>query len=353
MRASVIVVNYNGGEEAAESVASLAAMAKGCGAEIIVVDNDSNDGSDRLIHEAAPEARLLREERNLGYARAVNRGLSDARGDALVILNPDVRPLEGALAGLVRAVLDGTEPCLIGGVMIGRNGRVTYDTARPLPVLSDILREGLFLPGRRLASRTELLRRLGDDRVVFAPAISGAAMALHKKTLSTLGPMDGDYFLYNEDVEWCRRALRLGVSVGVAASCVFGHGGGASTRKTERTAFAARVLSDFIYFCEGEGAAPEIVSRLWSQRLLFRTWLYRADARCAILGGRPSSRERAAIYQELRRRLRAFEWTPEISVQSGHPSRLLGATWRPTDRGSRRSGDGAERSGRNPERAAE
>lgn len=325
MRASVIVVNYNGGTEAAESVSGLVERARPCDAEVVVVDNRSDDGSDLLIESLAPSARLVREPENRGYASAVNTGLKEARGEALVVMNADVRPRGDALSELLLSTLDAPRFALVGGVLIGRNGRVTPDTARPLPVVSDILREGFFLPGRGDRSRADVLRRAGSPGVAEATAISGAVMCLRRDALGLLGPMDADYFLYNEDVEWCRRAARLGFAVGVATGAVFDHAGGASTKRSERMAFAARVLSDFVYFCEGEGVSRETVSRRWAIRLGFRTNLYGADARCGILGGRPSSSERATVYRELARRLRSFRWEPGDGTQSGHPLRLLTA----------------------------
>jgi N-acetylglucosaminyl-diphospho-decaprenol L-rhamnosyltransferase len=353
MRASIIVVNYNGGAEAAESISDLLGHARGCDAEVIVVDNGSDDGSDMLIERGAPAALVIRESENRGYASAVNRGLREAEGAVLVVMNADVRPADGALDELVRSVLDTPEAGLVGGVLRRPNGRVTPDTSRPLPVVADIRREGFFLPPRGTPSRAEVLRRIGAAGFVPTPAISGAVMGLRRDVLDMLGPMDDEYFLYNEDVEWCRRAGRLGITVGVATGAVFEHAGGASTRKSELAAFAARVLSDFVYFCEGEGELPERVSRMWSERLLFRAWLYGADARCAILGGRSSSRERAAIYRGLKLSLQAFEWTPGVGIQSGHPSRLLEATRKPEPRDaarrrgrSSRATEGAERDGR-------
>jgi len=323
MRASIVVVNYNGGPEAPAAVAELAAHAIGADAELIVVDNCSDDGSDGLIERDVFGARLLREPANRGYATAVGRGLAEASGDALVVMNADVRPVEGAVGALIDVVLEDPGRGLVGGLLLGRRGRVTADTARPLPIVSDILREGFFLPGRRTASRHEVLRRRGRPGTVPAPAVSGAVMGLGRETLKLLGPMDADYFLYNEDVEWCRRAGREGLGVAVATGAVFEHAGGASTRKSERAAFAARVLSDFVYFTEGEGVPADVVRARWLTRLRFRANLYGTDARCGILGGRSSSADRAAIYRELERRLRAFDWTPAPEGQSGHPDRLL------------------------------
>ncbi|MFH1864618.1 MAG: glycosyltransferase [Candidatus Eisenbacteria bacterium] len=322
---SVIVVNYNGGLDAVENLRALSGQLEGTGWELVVVDNRSTDGSPDLMTREAPAARLFCEPENRGYASAVNRGLEEASGDVLVVLNADVVPRPGALAILADAVDANRHYAFLGGVLMDGRGKPSPNTARMLPRPAEILREALFVPARRPSFRDDAARA-GSSResgIVPVPVIGGAVMAVHRETLAVLGPMDTEYFLYDEDIEWCRRAARKGMSVGVVTGAMFDHQGGASTRLNEGPAFAARVLADFQYFCEGEGVAPERIRRLWRVRLVLRSWLYRADARLGILGRRPESRKRAAIYRILAGELAAFSWSTSSGLQNGHPSRLF------------------------------
>ena len=322
-RASIIVVNYNGGRGAVDNLKSLAAHIDGRGWELVVVDNCSTDGSPDAMVRECPSATVVREPANRGYASAVNRGLMETSRDVRVILNADVAPRPGALEELVDSIEENREYTLIGGVLLDGRGRLLGNTARTLPSVADILKEGFFIRPRRSA-RAVVGRASGSEGgVVPVQVLSGAVMGIHSVSLDELGPMDSEYFLYNEDVEWCRRAHRKGLAVGVATGAVFEHEGGASTRAQEGPAFAARVLSDFHYFCEGEGVAPETIRRLWRARLLFRSWMYRADAIFGILGRRRGSRKRAAIYRLLAGAIRTFTWSPAQRIQNGHPSRLF------------------------------
>jgi glycosyltransferase involved in cell wall biosynthesis len=328
-RASVIVVNYNSGTGALGNVRRLVDQASAEDAEVLVVDNASQDGSAERIAEI-PGIRLLREEANGGFAAGVNRGLREASGSVIVVVNPDAAPRPGALAALVAAVAGHPDFALLGGLVVRPSGAIDANAFRRLPRPLDILREGiLFLPPRAFRGRPP------GTGIVEVEAVSGSVMALSRDTLEALGPMPEEYFLYDEDLDWCRRARRLGRSVGVVADAVFEHSGGASTGGSEGPAFAARVLADFQYFCEGEGVPAERVRRLWRARLVFRSWLYRSLALLGPRSSRGRSRRRAAVYRILSRELRAFEWTPDPGGRSAHPSRLADLPSRPAARDRR------------------
>lgn len=331
---SVIVVSFNGGAKALESLRAVVRDAAAIGAEVLVVDNASGDGSPDRIAEAFPGVRLVREAENRGYAAGVNRGLELALGDVLIVMNADVTPTPGSLDALVRSVRSESGIGLFGGTALTRAGRPDPHSSRALPRLSDILREALFLPPRRGGRPAAAASPAAG--VVETEVVSGSVMALRRESLAALGPMDEGFFLYNEDVEWCRRAGRKGLRVAVVPAATFRHDGGASTRGAEARAFAARVLSDFLYFCDGEGVPPAVVGRLWRVRAVLRSWFYAVGATAGPSGRRRSSARRAAIYRLLARALRRLRWSDAWEGQPAHPSRLLDLP----DQPPRAAGDG-------------
>ncbi|MBM3306809.1 MAG: glycosyltransferase [Candidatus Eisenbacteria bacterium] len=318
---SVIIVNFNGGGKVVETLRAIVREADGLDAEIVVVDNASGDGSPDRIAEALPGVRLVRGQENRGYAAGVNRGLEAARGDVYIIMNADVAPTPGSLEALARAVRAERGFGLFGGVALTRSGRPDPNSFRALPRPIDILREAVFLPPRRgVRSPVGAATAAG---VVETEAVSGSVMALRRETLTALGPMDEGFFLYSEDVEWCRRARRKGLRVAVVPAATFRHDGGASTSGVEAQAFTARVLSDFRYFCDGEGVPASRVRALWRARAALRAWLYATLAFLGPRGRRRSSARRGAIYRLLSRALGRFRWDAPWEGQPGHPSRLV------------------------------
>ncbi|MBN2564106.1 MAG: glycosyltransferase [Candidatus Eisenbacteria bacterium] len=324
IRTSLIVVNFDGGREAVDNLALLSESEIGDGVELLIVDNCSTDGSADLIEAEVPAARVIRRPCNAGYASAVNQGLAEAVGDILIILNADVRPRPGALGELADAVASDREVAIVGGVTTDARGVRSPNVARMLPNPLDILREALFLPPRRVRFGRREAPAGVRGRVVRVPAVSGAVMAVTRESLERLGPMDQEYFLYNEDLDWCRRAQRARLAVGVAPRAIFEHAGGASTRKNEGAAFAARVLADFHYFCDGADIDPERIRRLWRLRLVLRSWMYRVTSTLDRSPERGrTSRRRASVYSLLARRLADYEWSQNCDEQSCDPARLI------------------------------
>jgi glycosyltransferase involved in cell wall biosynthesis/GT2 family glycosyltransferase len=319
MNVSIIVVNYNGGSGVVRNVRSVLQSVGTAGFELVVVDNASTDGSVDAVRTGIPEAILVEAPANAGYAAGVNLGLGRAGGDVFVIMNADVAPRGEAVARLARTAA--ATGALSGGAVLDGSGRISSNCFRRLPVLRDIMREALFLsPRTRLEADAAL-----PEGVHRTDVVSGSVMALSRETLAALGPMDEEYFLYNEDVEWCRRARARGVGVCVDRGAQFSHEGGASTRASEGPAFAARVLSDFQYFCEGEKVDPAAVRRLWKRRLWVRALLYRCLA--ALDPGRTeawrSKRRRAAACSILSDALDRFVWSRSDDRANAHPSRLF------------------------------
>ncbi|MEZ5064391.1 MAG: glycosyltransferase family 2 protein [bacterium] len=324
MNGAVIIVNYNGGGDLVRDLAIVLRLATAENLEVVVVDNASTDGSVEEIRRVLPAVRVVPLSTNRGFAYGVNRGIEASDGPVVIVLNPDAVPEPSALGRLRAAVLGNPDCGILGGAVTDASGNLDVCCARPLPELSDILREGVFLPKRTDSSWLRL--REGDgDGLIPTGAISGAAMAILRDNLARIGPMNEEFFLYNEDIEWCDRAQRVGLRTAVVPAARFVHRQGASTRKDERIPFAARMLADFLYFVDLRGESPSAVRWRWVLRQSFRACLYAVFAIVGTRSRRASSRRRAAIYLRLAWLAVRTPWPPNHDAPRADPRALRGA----------------------------
>ena len=225
MDLSVIVVYYRSPGAMRACLASLPAALAGLEAEVIVVDNDSGDGFADELRRTHPDLHLVENPENVGFARGVNRGLADARGRAIALLNPDTTVEPGAFAKLV-AHLD-THPGVgaVGPKIVDPDGSIQYSCRRfPTHWTGLFNRYSLLtrlFPGNPW-SRAYLMLDFDHASTRAVDWISGACLVTRRDVVDRVGPMDEAFFLFNEDVDWCRRMHQAGYEVHYlpAATCM-------------------------------------------------------------------------------------------------------------------------------------
>ena len=206
-----ITVTYNSSDVLAGLVESAAAQLD----EMIIVDNDSSDGTlerVRTLVDTYPNVTLIRNGTNVGFAGAVNRGLAVASGD-VVLLNPDVRVPEGAIASLQAESERLGSRYIVAPRLRYLTGQL-QESARTFPSLGPVLARRTPLRftswGRRQLATHQ---SHSTDEPVFVDWAIGAALFVPSTLRPTVGPMPEEYFLYCEDVDWCTRAWRNGSGV--------------------------------------------------------------------------------------------------------------------------------------------
>lgn len=198
MTPSIVIVNWNAGAALDACLESVAAD-RTTGAEVIVVDNASTDGSTGAATAARPWVRVVATGANLGFAAGANRGAAAATGDVLVFLNPDARVLPGAVRTLVDTLALVPGAGIAGGGLVGERGEWQPAAARFAPVAHLLLDT---TPGR-LPARV----RRTPHRVDW---VYGTFMAVRRDLFRQLGGFDTRYFVYGEDMDLCHRAAAIG-----------------------------------------------------------------------------------------------------------------------------------------------
>jgi hypothetical protein len=227
---SVIVVTHNGREMALATLRSAIASAGEISVEWFVVDSGSTDGTAHAVARTFPQVRVLGRP-NRGFAAANNVGLERASGRYVLLLNPDVEIRSGRLDQLVAAMDARTELGMASVVQISTDGELLPSIRRfPSPLRN--LGESLFAAYwpflrslQQLELRPEQYRE--EHRVDW---LVGAFLIVRRQAIDEVGPMDGRFFLYSEEVDWCYRFWEAGWPVAhLPVMVVTHHVGGRSS----------------------------------------------------------------------------------------------------------------------------
>ncbi len=207
---SAIVVTHNATAWIERSLESLA----GTGAEVIVVDNASTDGTPGLVREKFPDVRLIEQE-NKGFGAGNNAGMRAASGRYYLLLNPDAWLTEGALDKLVAFSDEHPEAAVVGPRLLNPDGSLQR-SVRGYPSPWRIATEYFFL--RKLGPRTHALNaffgeQFDHESVREAEYLFGACMLVRRKAVDEVGGFDEDFFLMSEEVDWCYRFREAGWKV--------------------------------------------------------------------------------------------------------------------------------------------
>ncbi|MDA9521541.1 glycosyl transferase [Bradyrhizobium sp. CCBAU 11434] len=264
---SVLVVNYNTEHLIDRMMASLVAGADQLRLQIIVVDNNSKDGSVDLISTRYPEVELVRSEVNLGFARANNLALSRARGRHVLLLNTDAFVEADTLAQTVR-FMDAHPKCGVLGVKLVTEDGSLQPCCRyfPTPWNLFLRRTGL----ERLFPHTRMIDDMGWDHATVRACdwVPGCYYLIRREVIDQVGLFDPRFFLYSEEVDHCRRVHQAGWDVIFFPYTTVVHLGGESAKADGKPIDAYRQISslqiesELLYFRKHYGLPGVLASTL-------------------------------------------------------------------------------------------
>lgn len=235
----------------------------GLWAEVIVVDNASSDGSVAMMQEEFPQAQLIVNEQNVGFAAANNQAIQLARGRLLFLLNPDAFVCPGALSELTRFMAAHPEAAAVAPNVLNPDG-TWQATAFRFPTLWDLFCEAVFLSVLWPRSSVFARRNLGGfqrDRVRAVDWVQGCAMMVRRSVWDAVGPFDEGYWMYAEELDWFRRAHGLGYRVFFSPDAEVVHYGKRAVARAKVRVLPLGFRSQFRYFRKFDGAGVELAVR--------------------------------------------------------------------------------------------
>lgn len=213
---SVIIVNYNAGPMLLNC--ARAVLTSTVTVEVILVDNNSTDESlhgMRAILREEPHLSIIKNERNVGFAKAVNVGLAGTHGAIILVLNPDCIIEATTLERMLRVLEQHSDAGMLGPRILNPDGTEQPGCRRniPTPWRSFLRAFGLsYFLGNRLGFLSDFLlhRAPVPSKPVDVEAISGAFMLIRRSALDEVGLLDEGYFMHCEDLDWCMRFREKG-----------------------------------------------------------------------------------------------------------------------------------------------
>lgn len=231
---SVIIVNYNVKYFTEQCLYSVEKACTNLQAEIIVVDNASTDNSKDFLSTQFAHVQFIWNKENLGFSRACNIGLLQAKGQMILFLNPDTIIPEDCFDKSLSFYRSQKDIGALGIRMIDGKGMFLKESKRGFPSLSTSFFKMAGLaaafPRSKFFARY-YLGNLPDNISQQVQVLSGAYMMADKKLLDSLSGFDEDFFMYGEDIDLSYRIQKAGYKNYYFAGCTILHFKGESTQK--------------------------------------------------------------------------------------------------------------------------
>lgn len=289
---TAVIVTHNSATHLRQCLTALAPAVD----EVVVVDNASQDESREIVRQAAPDARLIALDANVGFGAANNVAMRSSKSRYFLLVNPDAWPLGDAVRTLLTCARRDLETGIVGPTLVHADGSVqrsVYGYPHNALLLSmfaafPALVRGPYVGWRHAVMPIRRARAAPESLIQLRKRdfLSGAALLVSARAVADVGGFDERLFFLNEDADLCFRVREAGWSVASCPGARFVHIGGASSPASQEWRYGELVRSHLLLFAKRRGPARAERTR----RLLVALLL----ARAALTPGRARRRVRYA-----------------------------------------------------------
>jgi len=214
MQLSIVILNYKTKNLLKQCLKNIANLSLPFEHEIIVVDNNSQDGAEEMVKENFPEYKFIQADRNRGMGAGNNLGIKHSRGEYVLILNPDVVVLENSIEKLLKFIekdkkIGCVAPQLLYPNKTYQQSRYKFPKFFMLPVF---IRTGLGKFVKR-ALDEYFMNNIPIDQAHKIDWARGSALLIRKSVLDKIHGFDERFFMYLEDTDLCRRIWQAGYEI--------------------------------------------------------------------------------------------------------------------------------------------
>jgi GT2 family glycosyltransferase len=266
----IIIVSWNTKEYLLRCLESIYQKTESIPWEVVIVDNGSRDGSGTAVKKMFPAVRLIENDRNLGFSKAVNQGLKILSSRYALLLNPDTQVKERTIEQLVSFMDAHPEVGISGGQLLNGDGSKQNSIAN-FPSLATELLNKSFL--RWMLPKRFPGKERNDPEPIEVDSVIGACLIVKREAMDQVGLLDENYFLFLEETDWCYRMKQVGWKVYHVPQAKIYHFQGKSAEKDRRRAKVEYYRSRYLFFKKNRGSLTwailliGLVIRLWFECL--------------------------------------------------------------------------------------
>lgn len=267
---SIVIVSWNTHDLLEKCLQSIKNTVPPISYEVIVVDNDSSDGSPDMVETCFPDVKLIRAGKNLGFSAGNNLAIKMVSGMYILLLNPDAELMPDAASRMICFADIHPEVAFVGPKLLNSDGTLQKNGRKFPTLLREIL--GLTRLYRLIWGYYD--RKMGWGREDFdvtaeVDEVSGACILARKSAVDKVGLLDERFFMYYEETDWCFRMKKAGWKIFYMPEAQVVHHWAAGAKQIGLEGSKIFHKSQYLYFRKHHGILPALILRGLSGLLLF------------------------------------------------------------------------------------
>lgn len=207
MNLSIVITSYKNPELLKLCIDSIRKNIQGLDFEIIVTDSATEESTEIMMREDYPTVKFFAFRENVGFQALLEKGIGESRGGYLLLINGDIIITEGSVEKLLNYIKANPEVGMVGPKLLNFNETLQYSCFRFYKPMTIIYRRTFF--GRFGFAKKHLdwflMRDYNHKKAQEVDWLMGSALLVSRKAIDKVGFMDPQFFMYMEDVDWCRR----------------------------------------------------------------------------------------------------------------------------------------------------